>query len=120
MASSAPSNKWLPLAEQKFKRGYILVIHDQRRIANFFKPGKGYEPCPYRIARDMIAQGFIATTGKCRPLGLEYGRITATTPRPVPLVHDEEDEITLSVSSESLIETVDDLDLLEEEELEQS
>lgn len=120
MASSAPSSKWLPLAEQKFKRGYVLVINDQRRVANFFKPGKGYEPCPYRIARDMIIEGVIAETGKRRPLGLEYTRTTTTKLHTVANEPDDDDDLSLSVSGESLLETDDDLEVLDQEELEQS
>lgn len=115
MATPSPSAKWLPLADKKFKRGYVLVIHEQRRIANFFKPGKGYEPCPYRIAQDMILEGLITETGKRRPLGLEYTRVTTAQLRAIsPSVDDDDDDLESGVAP--MLDADDDLEELTSDE----
>ncbi|MDQ7040323.1 MAG: hypothetical protein Q9M35_05230 [Rhodothermus sp.] len=64
-------DKWLNHAKNKLARGYVLIVGTERRNANFYLRGKGYEMCPYDIAQAMIKQGLVVQTGK-HHLGLIY------------------------------------------------
>ncbi len=56
-------DKWVSHAKNKLARGYVLIVGTNRRNANFYLRGKGYEMCPYDIACLMIKQGIIVPTG---------------------------------------------------------
>ncbi len=57
-------DKWINHAKNKLARGYVLIVGTERRNANFYLRGKGYEMCPYDIAQAMIKQGLVVQTGK--------------------------------------------------------
>lgn len=69
---SASTDTWTALAEKKLTRGYTLIVNDTRRIANFFKPGSGYEACSYTAAMKLIQSGRVVKTGQ-HDLGVVYG-----------------------------------------------
>lgn len=58
-----PTEKWLRLAASKFEHDYVLIANLDDQHANFFKVGKGYEPCPFRIARALIEQERVTPVG---------------------------------------------------------
>jgi hypothetical protein len=72
---SVSTDNWLALAEKKLGRGYTLIVNDTRRIANFFKPGIGYETCSYTAAVKLIKSGKVVRTGD-HDLGAMYGIAT--------------------------------------------
>ena len=68
---SVSTEKWVRFAIQKMERGYTLIISDARRNASFFMPGKGYEGCPYRAAKQLVLDGLVKELGR-HPLGCQY------------------------------------------------
>ncbi len=69
---SVSTDNWTALAEKKLTRGYTLIVNDTRRIANFFKPGSGYEACSFTAAMKLIQSGKVVKTGQ-HDLGTVYG-----------------------------------------------
>ncbi len=128
-------DKWINHAKNKLARGYVLIVGTERRNANFYLRGKGYEMCPYDIAQAMIKQGLVVQTGK-HHLGLIYELVPEVkaelqqrhrprTPEPEPdtmetilggLEDDEEAETEAVELEEELEEALDDED---EEEFEE-
>jgi hypothetical protein len=68
---SVSTDNWTALAEKKLTRGYTLIVNDSRRIANFFKPGSGYEACSFTAAMKLIQSGKVVKTGQ-HDLGAVY------------------------------------------------
>ncbi|MEM1093306.1 MAG: hypothetical protein AAGJ10_01790 [Bacteroidota bacterium] len=58
--SHLPLKQWLQSAAQKFGRGFVLLINKEKKTARFFKAGKGYHACPYRMALLLVQHGLIA------------------------------------------------------------
>jgi hypothetical protein len=73
--------KWVQHARKKLTRGYVLIISPTRHNANFFKPGLGYEMCPYDTALRLVKEGIVAQVGN-HHLGTVYGMVPET-PLPV-------------------------------------
>ena len=72
--STAPTvsrEKWLNHARTKMARGYVLIIGSERRVANFYQPGKGYEMCAYNVAKRLVKEGIVAPT-RTHHLGTVY------------------------------------------------
>ena len=97
---SVSKDKWVVHARQKLARGYILIVGEGRRSANFFKPGSGYEMCAYNVALQLIRDG-IAVPFRKHPMGMAYTlapdaaplpskRSTASTGKRVPTPPSEE------------------------------
>ncbi|WP_397547933.1 hypothetical protein ABUL39_06715 [Rhodothermus marinus] len=132
-------DKWINHAKNKLARGYVLIVGTERRNANFYLRGKGYEMCPYDIAQAMIKQGLVVQTGK-HHLGLIYELVPEVkaelqqrhrprTPEPEPdtmetilggLEDEEEVETETVVPDEALEEELEEeLDEKEEDEFEE-
>lgn len=59
---SSPSvtpEKWASFAISKLKKGYLLVINKTHRSASFYRSGKGFEPCSYKVARRLVEAGIV-------------------------------------------------------------
>ncbi|MCB0717478.1 MAG: hypothetical protein KDD65_03475 [Bacteroidetes bacterium] len=56
---SVTLDKWIAHAKRKLEKGYRLVVSQDKRTANFYLPGKGYEMCDYKTARKLIEMGLI-------------------------------------------------------------
>ncbi len=129
-------DKWLNHAKNKLARGYVLIVGTERRNANFYLRGKGYEMCPYDIAQVMIKQGLVVQTGK-HHLGLIYElvpelkaelqqrhrRRQAETPEPDTMetilggLEDEDEAIAINEAlDEAVDEEPEDEELDEEDE----
>jgi hypothetical protein len=52
-------DKWITHAVRKLEKGYILVVANDRRSANFYKAGSGYEMCSYQAAVQMVRDGAV-------------------------------------------------------------
>ncbi|AEN73872.1 hypothetical protein Rhom172_1962 [Rhodothermus marinus SG0.5JP17-172] len=120
-------DKWINHAKNKLARGYVLIVGTERRNANFYLRGKGYEMCPYDVAQAMIKQGLVVQTGK-HHLGLIYELVPEAkaelqqrhrprTPEPEPdtmetilggLEDEEEAEPEAVVPDEALDEDLDE------------
>ncbi|QXD17165.1 hypothetical protein GQ464_006005 [Rhodocaloribacter litoris] len=70
-APTVSRDKWVHHARTKMLRGYALIVSENRHTANFFMPGKGYEACPYHVARKMIREGLVVEGGR-HTLGTLY------------------------------------------------
>ena len=70
-APSVSREKWALHAHAKMSKGYVLIVSTARRSANFFMPGKGYDPCPIITAKRLIEQGLVVADGR-HPLGERY------------------------------------------------
>lgn len=57
---SVTKEKWFKHAMRKLAAGYVIIINQEHKNANFFKPGKGFEMCAYSTAKEMIRAGIIA------------------------------------------------------------
>lgn len=58
-APTVTKEKWRSHAIAKLERGYVLIVGTQRRNANFYQPGKGYEMCAYNVATQLVKEGFV-------------------------------------------------------------
>ncbi len=56
---SVTLDKWIAHAKRKLEKGYRLVVSQDKRTANFYLPGKGYEMCDYKTARQLIETGLV-------------------------------------------------------------
>ena len=70
-ASSFPKEKWLNFALQKLRRGFVLIVNEEKPIANLYKQGTGYDPCPFRTAKFLIHEGLVVPQG-IHHLGKRY------------------------------------------------
>jgi hypothetical protein len=78
-------------ARAKLLKGYVLIIADGRRTASFFKEGRGFEPCPFKIAKALVEMGLVEEAGT-HFLGTRFV-LSSAAPVPPPVVEpDEEDE----------------------------
>lgn len=128
VAPSVSREKWARHALNKMSHGYVLIVGQERRNANFFKAGKGYEMCSYATARQLIKQGLVVEGGT-HPLGTIF--LMAPTAMmqvlPKPSDHDDEEDAPSSLDEElrivlgDKVVPVDDVEdmLAEEEEEEQ-
>lgn len=84
--------KWAMHARAKLLKGYILIIADGRRTASFFKEGRGFEPCPFKIAKALVEMGLVEEAGT-HFLGTRFV-LSSAAPSPPPVVEaDEDDEV---------------------------
>ena len=78
-------DKWRVHARRKLASGYTLIYRADRRAANLFRAGKGYEPCPYRVAARLVRDHDV------RPIGAHHlGTIYVLSEDAAPIVHVEE------------------------------
>ncbi len=83
-APTVTKEKWRSHALAKLERGYVLIVGTQRRTANFYQPGKGYEMCAYNVATQLIKEGSVVKAYD-HHLGTAYGLAAgAKTPPPAP------------------------------------
>ncbi|SHK97006.1 hypothetical protein [Rhodothermus profundi] len=112
-------DKWINHAKNKLARGYVLIVGTERRNANFYLRGKGYEMCPYDIAQAMIKQGLVVQTGK-HHLGLIYElapEVKAEQPPPRPRTSEPPEPDTMETILGGLADSADAAALEEVEEV---
>ena len=68
---SVSTEKWIAHAKRKLEKGYRLVVSRERRTANFYLPGKGYEMCDFKTARKLIELGLVVEVQE-HHLGILY------------------------------------------------
>jgi hypothetical protein len=90
ISPSVSRDKLIVHARTKLSRGYVLIIGTERKNANFFKPGAGYEPCQWQVARMLVTQGVIEPSGS-HFMGTIY-RLVDEPPPPPPAVPDDDDD----------------------------
>jgi len=84
--------KWANHARAKLLKGYVLIIADGRRTASFHKEGRGFEPCPFKIAKALVEMGLVEEAGT-HFLGTKY-QLSSEAPVPAPVVDvDDDDEV---------------------------
>lgn len=71
ISPSVSKEKWAVHAKTKLANGYILIVSDLRRNANFFRAGKGYETCAYNVALQLVREGSV-TKAYDHHLGTAY------------------------------------------------
>jgi hypothetical protein len=113
-------DKWLNHARNKLARGYVLIVGTQRKTANFYLKEKGYESCPYQVAREMVKVGMLEEAGE-HYLGTLF-RLrpdSAAEDRPPARrsIRDDDDmEPLVSEMSDGAADVDDDVEEEEEEE----
>ncbi|ARA93196.1 hypothetical protein AWN76_008515 [Rhodothermaceae bacterium RA] len=104
---SVTREKWYKHAVRKLAGGYVLIVNAERKNANFFKPGKGFEMCAYNTARELIRSGAVVQT-RMHYRGAQYEladlSLLQEGPLPAPARRDEDDE------DDPLIEQIGDLE----------
>ncbi|RMF54288.1 MAG: hypothetical protein D6746_14515 [Bacteroidetes bacterium] len=98
--------------------GYVLIIGRERKNANFFKPSKGYEVCPYKIARRLVDEGIVEPTDRPHYLGTVYvlsEQATMLAPPPPPRDEDEDDAPEGAEMDDLLVEIEDEEESEDEE-----
>jgi hypothetical protein len=125
--------KWANHARQKLLKGYVLIVSNSKKSANFYLAGKGYEMCPFHIAKRLVKEGLVVENGT-HYLGSVYTLSSALPPpeiKPVPLLDEPEetpaDEMETILDQlggkEVIVDTVeaeeDELDEDEEDELDE-
>ncbi|PIQ61004.1 MAG: hypothetical protein COV99_10420 [Bacteroidetes bacterium CG12_big_fil_rev_8_21_14_0_65_60_17] len=107
-APSVSREKWALHAHAKMSKGYVLIVSTARRSANFFMPGKGYDPCPIITAKRLIEQGLVVADGR-HPLGERY--ILAPDADPARVAPkgrvDDDDDDDATADSEDLADVLD-------------
>ncbi|MEM6647415.1 MAG: hypothetical protein AAF730_14320 [Bacteroidota bacterium] len=78
--SHLPLKQWLQSAAQKFSRGFVLLINREKKTARFFKAGKGYHACPYRMALLLLQHGLIVEVRQHPIHGAAFGLAEGVTP----------------------------------------
>ncbi|MEM1125299.1 MAG: hypothetical protein AAGI71_01515 [Bacteroidota bacterium] len=117
---SVSKDKWLTHIRRKLAKGYVVIVNDERKTANFFKPGKGYESCAFQAAQAMIESGELVHTGQ-RPNGLKY-ELNDAPPAPPPapaqqrVVVDDDDDEEEDTAQDEFNELLGDLDSDTEED----
>lgn len=120
---SVSRDKWLSHARTKLQRGYVLIVGNGRRTANFYSRDKGYEMCAFDIARALVNSGEVLASGE-HYLGTVY-TLTDTAPpqmpqpRPAVLADDSEDTtyvLTLTGEEDSFEADEDELETDDESE----
>ncbi len=113
ISPTVSKEKWAIHARGKLLKGYILIVARDRKTASFFKEGRGFEPCPYKVAKALIELGMIEEAGT-HFLGVKYVLSTGA-PTPV-IVVDDEDEADIAPPREKEAGSMEGmLDDLEEE-----
>ncbi|WP_457653585.1 hypothetical protein [Rhodocaloribacter sp.] len=93
ISPTVSKEKWAAHARSKLSRGYVLIVGQERRNANFHHPSKGYEMCPYKIARRLVDEGIVKPAGRTHHLGLVYVLASDTAPPPPPpSIPDDDDD----------------------------
>lgn len=113
---SVSKDKWIRHALQKLSKGYILIVGNGKRTANFFKPGMGYEMCAYHVALHLVRTQLVAEShthylGTAYALTPEGQALLAGAPpkRKTRVVHDddEDDDASLPIALSDAEETLD-------------
>ncbi len=97
ISPSVSPEKWRQHALRKLGQGYVLIIGKNRRNANFYKAGKGFEPCAFAAASKLAEQALLEEAGR-HPLGTVYKLTSnaptkiAEAPKPAPDWDDDDDE----------------------------
>jgi hypothetical protein len=109
-APSVSREKWALHAHAKLTKGYVLIVSPVRKSANFFMPGKGYDPCPIITAKRLIEQGIVIADGK-HPLGDRYRLAPDVDPTLVvsPVVVDDDDDDDVDTGGDDLTDALDTL-----------
>ncbi len=109
-APSVSREKWALHAHAKMSKGYVLIVSTARKSANFFMPGKGYDPCPIITAKRLIEQGLVVTDGR-HPLGARYILAPDADPARVApkgrVDDDDDDDDDTTADSEDLADVLD-------------
>ena len=114
ISPTVSKEKWAIHARAKLLKGYILIVARERKTASFFKEGRGFEPCPYKVAKALIELGMIEEAGN-HFLGIKYVLSTGV-PVPPVLVVDDDDEPLIAPPREKESGSMEGmLDDLEEE-----
>ena len=82
--------KWANHARAKLLKGYVLIIADGRRTASFHKEGRGFEPCPFKIAKALVEMGLVEEAGT-HFLGTKY-QLSSEAPVPAPVMDVDDDD----------------------------
>lgn len=83
-------DKWAMHARTKLLKGYVLIIAHGRRTASFFKEGRGFEPCPFKIAKALVEMGLVEEAGP-HFLGTKYV-LSSAAPEPPRLADADDDD----------------------------
>lgn len=89
-------DKWRTHILTKIARGYVLIISPEKRIANFFMRGKGYETCAFDVAKQLVNSGLLVKAFD-HHLGTAYTlaeplELTPPPPTPKPVLDDDDDD----------------------------
>ena len=116
---SVSRDRWLEHARKKLEKGYTLIVSDERRNANFYMAGKGYETCPHKTALQLIKQGVVKKGGK-HHLGSIYvlsdDAVTETPPVKKPIDEDDDEPVADATEYDELVDELEDTEAESEEE----
>ena len=99
ISPSVSKEKWAAHAKTKLANGYLLIVSDRRRTANFFRTGKGYETCAYNVALQLVREGSV-TKAYDHHLGTAYLLSSDAHAQPV------------AAKNKALVEEAPDTDLI--------
>lgn len=90
-------DKWVNHAKNKLTRGYVLIVGQEKKNANFYSQEKGYEMCAYNVARQLIKDGLVRKVRE-HHLGEVYELAdmpAAVVPPPSKVEHSTDDEFEM-------------------------
>lgn len=113
-APSVSREKWALHAHTKLSKGFVLIVSPVRKSANFFMPGKGYDPCPIITAKRLIEQGIVVPDGR-HPLGDRYILAPDVDPSKIvapvaKVIDDDDDDDVVDTGGEDLTEELDTIE----------
>lgn len=79
-APTVTREKWRQHALAKLARGYVLIVGTERRAANFYLAGKGFEMCAYPVAAQLVKEGAVVEAFQ-HHLGTAYRLASSEEPR---------------------------------------
>jgi hypothetical protein len=100
-------DKWVNHAKAKLSKGYALIIGKNKRTANFYLRSKGFEMCPYNVAKQLVKDGLVVEAGE-HPLGTMYR--LADNVAPVEVKRKPATVVKLQEQPEVIEDVEDDVD----------
>jgi hypothetical protein len=116
---SVSKDKYIQLAVGKLERGWVIVLGDKGKNANFFKPGQGFGPIMLSVAKKLIELGLITEDGR-HPLGrrfvLSKDADKSAAVIKVPIVDDDDDDDDDDSTEYDSLDIVDSEDVESEDD----
>lgn len=105
---SVSKEQWVKHAIKKLSKGYVLIISEERGVANFYKGTGDLEPCSLHTAHRLVRQGFVQPSGEhalgslfeIKPEFREDPKMKPAVSKPPVLKQFDEDDVVLEAEGD--------------------